>query len=447
MSTFYTLGVDPAKRKLTAALLSPEGQLLFPPTDFESSRHGYDSLLACLCSAISAGKHLVVGTEATASLDDNFLLWLNSLRESFTIASLCLDPAQVAHFSGPRPIRGKTDSADALRIARFTQTYAEQLTPFEIDPRAQAMSRLVNERARLVYERTALRNRLHDRVNLAFPEIYQVFKNPCLQTPMALLALYPTARELSRRREATIAAIRPVPRAGKIGVDRARKLLRLARTSIASATDPSDGEAIQFLIEQIRAIQARLHRIDARLEQWAHEEQTVDAKQSLQSEVKALETIPGVGFPGAVTTVIRTGGIHRFPTARALSAQLGTCPDRNETGGQKGKSWLTHRGDRRTRTTIYMMALMASLSDPAFAFHKWRFRQKGQTKKQAVCSTMNKMATIIWAVVHRDRKYDPERMYRNILIHHRSEWVRFIQSTTISQKIRRKIPQRMLIEA
>ena len=447
MSAFYTLGVDPAKRKLTAVLLSPQGQVLLPATDFESSRGGYESLLSHLRHAVSEGGHLVVGTEATASLDDNFLLWLNSLRESFTIVSLRLDPAQVAHFTGPRPIRGKTDSADALRIARFTQAYAEQLTPLEADPRAQAMSRLVNERARLVYERTALRNRLHDRVNLTFPEIYQVFKNPCLQTPMALLALYPTAREIARRRESTIAAIQPAPRAGKIGVDRARKLLRLARTSIASATESSDGEALQFLIEQIRAIDARLHRIDETLEQWVYEEQNVDDEDSLQSEVKAVETIPGAGFAGAVTTVLRVGGIRRFLTAKALSAQLGTCPDRNETGGQQGKGWLTHRGDRRTRSTVYMMALMASLADPAFAFHKWRFHQKGQTKKQAVCSIMNKLASIIWAVVHREGTYDPERMYRNILIHHRNEWVRFIHSTAISKKIKKKIPQWMLIEA
>ena len=114
ISTSYTLGVDPAKRKLTAALLSPDGQLLVRPVDFASDREGFERLLSVLREQVPSESRLDVGTEATASLDDNFLHWLGSLREDFDIISLRLDPAQVAHFSGARPIRGKTDSGQEL---------------------------------------------------------------------------------------------------------------------------------------------------------------------------------------------------------------------------------------------------------------------------------------------------------------------------------------------
>jgi len=448
MQSFYTLGVDPAKHKVTAALLSPLGEILLRPTDFNADRAGFDGLLTCLRERLSPGDQLRVGTEATASLDDNFLGWLSLLRERFVVLSYRLDPGQVARFSGARPIRGKTDSADALRIARFTATYAGELVRFESDPREEAMRRLVNERERLAHERTALCNRLHDRVTISFPEIYQVFANPCLQTPLCLLEQCPTARDVARKRAATVARLQPVARAGFIGEERAKKLIALARSSVASATQPSDGDTIRFIIRQLRALDGRIGAIDENLRGWAaNSTDQQPAASSLPAQVQLLRSIPGIGFQGAATIVLRCGNLLRYASPRALAAQLGACPDRHQTGGSAGNGRLTHRGDRRTRPTMYLMALMASLADPAFAFHKWRYRQKGQCRKQAVCSIMNKLAAIIWAVVHRVEKYDSTRMIRNILTHHGARWRNFLEEPTLSKILRQKIPAWAIKEA
>jgi len=442
MPSPYTLGVDPAKRKLTAALLAPDGRVLLRPADFDASRQGFDALLACLQGHVPAGACLRVGTEATASLDDNFLGWLSHLQGRFAVLSHRLDPGQVARFSGARPIRGKTDSADALRIARFTAAYGGELPVHAPGPRELAMGRLVNERQRLVGERTAARNRLHDRVTISFPELYEVFTGPCLQTAMCLLDLCPTARDVARRHADTLARLQPAPRAARLGAEKAARLVALAKTSVASATEPTDGEAIRFLIAQLRAIGGRLERIDAALRQWADEAASKPGEPSpLPAQIGLLQTIPGIGFQGAATVVLRCGGILKYASPRALAAQLGACPDRHQTGASAGKGRLTHRGDRRTRPAMYLMALMATLADPAFAFLKWRHLRSGQRPKQAVCAVMNKLAAIIWAVVHRNGPYDPARMLRNIREHHREQWRQFLEQLPDDCRLRRKIPQ------
>ena len=70
MASSCTLGIDPAKRKLTAALLSPEETLLLRPTDFAAGKEvcpgrPRSNLCPCICpnSARNYSGFVWVGAE------------------------------------------------------------------------------------------------------------------------------------------------------------------------------------------------------------------------------------------------------------------------------------------------------------------------------------------------------------------------------------------------
>jgi transposase len=441
MANTFTLGVDPAKENFAVCLLGADGSALDIPHEYPATRPGFSALLGALRSRLKQGDHLVVGIEATAALDDNLLAWLQGLKEPFTVRSIRPNPAVVARFTQARPTRDKTDRADARRIAQFTRFYAGQLESFEHDPEAQAMSRLVNERSGLVREMTALKNRLQDRLVIAFPEFTQVFPCPCEELALRVLRAAPTAPIAVKKKAATLSAIRTEGGRHALGLVRARRLIDLARTSIASATEDSDASCIVFLIDHLRLLRARVQEIENQIDRYVAQRPAPDPARaahplaSIPAQIAHLGAIRGVGVAGAATIVLRSQGLLRFPSAKAFCAQVGSCPERRQTGSSMDKARLTPRGDRRARTMLCLLTRMMTLYDPALAFHKWRLKKKGLRPQQAICACMNRLARIMWAVVHHGLPYDPQRAILNARRHHPHLWNDFVRESREDGKL------------
>jgi transposase len=462
MSETYCLGVDPGKTNLTVCLLRDrQGAMALKPADFPTTRQGFESLLAELQKHLKAGDRLLAGVEASASLDDNVLAFFASLQErDWALKLMRVDAAQVAGFTGAKPIRGQTDKTDAKRVARFVASYADELHSFDHDPRAQAMLRLINDRAHLVDERVAWRNRLQDRLVLSFPEFTSVLPDPAGALGLAALKTVATAREAAGKRARTLARIKPpTARSQALGVERAEALLKAAQSSVAGANEPSGAQTIRFHAGQLETLDARIAEIEKQLKIYsaadlreapeeaprAQEEPENDESPRAQEEpqlnhttpvlalpiskqIRLADSLPGFGLVGASVTVLRVRGIARYGSSKALAAQLGVCPDRVETGTSLKTSHLTHRGDRLTRSTLYLLTLAATRSDPAMTFHKWRHIRAGMTPKQAVCACMNRMVGWLYAVVMSQQPYDQNRSIANAQKQHPQLWEEFRKS-------------------
>jgi transposase len=484
MSRSLILGVDPAKRKFTACLMDSQGDLLMASADFAMARGGFDALLAGLRPHRLNGGRLVVGIEASAALDDNLMEFFASeqAREDGELCLLRLDAGQVARFSGPRPIRGKTDKTDARRIAQFARAYAARLAAFQADPQAQAMTRLINEREQLVKDNTALKNRLQDRLVVSFPEFEQVFEKPCSELALMVLRQVQTAAGCARKRAATLAGLRARKGGHAVGPKRAQRLVELAKRSIASATAPSDGQTVDYFCARLQLNAGRIAQIEAQIQAYAQSDRTQALTQPTQdqitlapaacaqpqpestpsaiaapalgppqappppdlpAQIRLADTMPGIGVTGAATLVLRCRDLTRFSSAKALAAQLGTCPDRVQTGSSQDRAALTYRGDRRTRSTLYLLTLSACQSDPAMAFHRWRHRRQGHTRKQAICACMNRQARILWSVVNDQTPYDLIKAITNAKIHHPQLWITFLQEVLPKLKNMGKEPKKI----
>jgi len=443
MKTSFVLGIDPGKSFFAASLLDSTGEKVWKTRQFDMSREGLESLL----SAVPPEGDLTIGVEASGRIDDNLMSslgqWTSAWREKRSIKLIRINPGQSARFGGPKPRRTQTDGCDSEHVAEFARVYAQRLEAFNYDPKAQSMSRLISERQRLVENLTATKNQIHDQLLVCFPEFTQVFKDPFAKLAQAVLREVPTARCAARRRALSLARVK-TGKGPSLGVERAKRLVSLAERSIASAGESHDASALVFLLDQLDLLQKRLASIMQTLTDYVEQAKGIpgEAGVSPEHQIELLDSIPGIGVIAASTLVLATRGIARFYSGKALSAQWASCPERTQTGTSLDKTRLTARGDHKRRAMLYLTTQIACVSDPAFAFHKWRMIQKGLCPQQAVCAVMNRMARLSWALVTNNRTYDVNRMLDQIKIHHANLWKTFVRLHQNEKKLWKKVDPR-----
>ncbi len=444
MKTSFVLGIDPGKSFFAASLLDSTGEKVWKTRQFDMSREGFESLL----SAVPPESDLTIGVEASGRMDDNLISclgqWASAWREKRSIKMIRINPGQSARFGGPKPRRTQTDVSDSEHVAEFTRVYAQRLEAFNYDPEALSMSRLINERQRLVENLAATKNQIHDQLLVSFPEFIRVFKDPFAKLAQAVLREVPTARCAARRRALSLARVKTGKKGPSLGVERAQKLISLAERSIASAGESHDASALVFLLDQLDLLEKRLAAIKQTLADYVEQSKGKpgEAGASPAHQIELLDSIPGIGLVGASTLVLATRGIARFYSGKALSAQWASCPERTQTGTSLDKTRLTARGDHKRRAMLYLTTQIACVSDPAFAFHKWRMIQKGLCPQQAVCAVMNRMAHVSWALVANNRTYDVNYMLDQIRIHHADLWKTFVRLHQNKKKLWKKVEPR-----
>lgn len=430
MNTSFVLGIDPGKSFFAATLMHATGERIWKGQEFDMSRDGFDKLRSSLPHG-----DLTVGIEASGRIDDNLLAWFGRWKaccRDREITVIRVNPGQSARFGGPKPRREYTDGSDSDHIGEFTRVYANRLEAFEHDPKAQAMTRLINERQHRVDELAATKNRIHEQLLVCFPEFTQVFVDPFAKLARAILRQAPTARHAAKRRPLSLARVKAGHKERSLGTERAQKLVELAKRSIGSAGEDNDAAAMIFLLDQVELLEKRLADIEATLTAYAAQakNEVVPAGEegvSPARQIELLDSIPGIATVAASTLVLGTRGLTRFDSASALAAQWASCPERMQTGTSLNKTRLTARGDHKRRAMLYLATQISCMYDPAFAFHKWRMIQRGLCPQQAVCAAMNRMARVAWTLVAKNQIYDVNLMVGQIQIHHADLWKTFVR--------------------
>ena len=445
MKASFVLGIDPGKSFFAATLVHSTGERVWKARQFDMSREGFESLKSVLPEG-----DLTIGIEASGRIDDNLIAWLGEWKlacQDRNIRLIRVNPGQSARFGGPKPRRDQTDGSDSDHVAEFTRVYQRRLEAFDYDPKAQAMTRVISERQRLVQDLAATKNRIHEQVLVCFPEFTQVFADPFAKLARAVLSEIPTARRAARRQALSLARVKSGRRGRSLGVERAHQLILLAKGSIASAGEDDDAEALVFLLDQLESLEKRLSHIERTLvafvQQAKAETATPEEGVSAARQVELLDSIPGIAIVSAATLVLGTRGIARFVSCKALSAQWASCPERTQTGTSLNKTHLTARGDHKQRAMLYLVTQTACNFDPAFAFHKWRMIQRGLCPQQAVCAEMNRMAHVIWALVARNQMYDVNRMIEQIRIHHAGLWKTFVRQHKENRALWKKVDPKL----
>lgn len=131
-----------------------------------------------------------------------------------------------------------------------------------------------------------------------------------------------------------------------------------------------------------------------------------------QSEINEymqyLQSIPGIGFIVAVTTLSRIGDPSLLRNQREIAAFLGLTPSERSTGDTVNKGSITHLGNKVLRSLLVEAAWVAIRKDKQLNQFYHRMRNKhhvSYASKLAITAVARKLTHIIYRVLKDRRPY------------------------------------------
>ena len=283
--------------------------------------------------------------------------WARRLR------AMGLQPRLVAgHFVGPYRMegrRGKNDANDAAAVCEAAGRPHMRFVPVKT---AEQQAVLAVHRLREGYkeERTACINRIRGLLvefGLVFP-----------QSPEALRAQLADAIE-----------------------DAANELPHLVRVALQRA--------------HLQWIELECHIA------WCDER--IAAHVKADEQARAAAQLMGIGPVTASALAASVGDFRQFRTGAQFGAWLGLVPSQNSSGGKTSLGRITKRGDNYLRTLLIQGAKSAVMTAPKRKdrISQWLVQLTARVGWQkAVVAMANKNARILWAVLAKGRRFDPDHV-------------------------------------
>jgi transposase len=157
---------------------------------------------------------------------------------------------------------------------------------------------------------------------------------------------------------------------------------------------------------------AHLHWIDLE-SQLAWCDERIASHVRSDERAKKAATLLGIGPTTASALVASVGDFAQFANARQFGAWLGLVPSQNSTGGKASLGRITKRGDDYLRTLLIQGAKSAVMTagKRSDRISRWLVQLKERVGWQkTVVALANKNARILWAVLTRDLKFDPDHV-------------------------------------
>ena len=123
---------------------------------------------------------------------------------------------------------------------------------------------------------------------------------------------------------------------------------------------------------------------------------------------RRLLTIPGVGLMTAAWLLVATQCFAYCDTPQQAAAFAGLAPYRRESGtSRRGFRPVGRGGHAALRKTLYMASLSAARTNPCVKPLYDRLLARGKPNKVARVASARKLIHIAWAVVVKERDFDP----------------------------------------
>lgn len=153
---------------------------------------------------------------------------------------------------------------------------------------------------------------------------------------------------------------------------------------------------------------ALIDDLDTRLAQLEAEMRTVLTESAWAASAALLLTIPGIGLLTSAWLLVSTVNFTLCPTPEAAVSYAGLAPQPYASGTSVWRRpQIGHRGHARLRTALYLATLPAARFNPPIAAFYDRLCKAGKPKKVARCAAARKLLHQAWAVVTKQRPFDP----------------------------------------
>ena len=376
-------GIDIASRKFDYRIIDANGASLSRGS-CEMNLYGFSSFLR------TVPEDTVFIMESTGRYHKNLCHFL--IGKGF---SVCVEnPMMIRNYVKSTTLRNtKTDSADALSIARYGLANYDRLRR-EKCAMDDEVRNIARRRQEVAEDIAKAKTQLKSDLALAWPEILavDVFTSSMLSflssfaSPDEVLAADDTElagalmQEKGRYLSISVEDIRGYA-AGSIGIPGYADLVK------------DSAEKILYLEKRDKALTKALV---------AHEK-TVHEK-----EMEILQSVPGVGEITAAHFMAEIEDISRFATYQKLIAYMGTDPSIYQSGESHSSGHITKHGNRSLRKYVYVMAQKAIIYSPFFRAYYDKKRAQGFSHRKAMVAVMNKLTKIIFTLLTRGEMYKEE---------------------------------------
>jgi transposase len=282
------------------------------------------------------------GVENSGSLGKGFAQFLLAQGETDVREVV---PHRTAQYRRRGRTQDKTDTADALAMARLLRAEGELLPAVQADDASTELRLLSDHRDNLVVDRTRLINQLHAQ----------------------MLQLDPRYAERSG------------PLTGAAGVRYCRDLCL-----------PEGNGIVQTRLLVVRQLATRLLQLDADI---------TAATQALEQRVKATATpllqCRGVGAVVAARLLGELGCAPRVHSAAALAALAGIAPLAVASGGRQGHR-VNPGGNRKLNRAIHIVALTQRRCEPLAQAYYEKKRAEGKTGRAAMRCLKRRLVDVLF---------------------------------------------------
>lgn len=383
------VGIDIAAERHVVAIVDDTGAVVVKPTPVTEDAAGYERLFSLLGPATD----VLVAMEATGHYWKNLFATLAA--HGFTVA--LLNPLRTRRFAGEDLERTKTDTIDALTIARFAAQKRPAPTRLP-DSATEELRELVRLRDRLTQDFGDRVRQLHRLVDLGFPEFTRHVRTLDSELAAAILHTYPTAAAFQGVSVRRLAGLRYDGR-HTVGEDLARVLIEAAARSVGRHHGEAYRLQVRYACEDLDLLRRRLRALEGDIERMlnAHEVGSL------------LTSIQGIGPQTAARLIAELGDPADFRDAGALAAYVGVIPALRQSGkGIRPRAGLTSLGKTHLRAKLWMPVLTAVRTNPWLRAYYQRLIARGKLPKVALIAAMRKLLIAVYSVAKRRQPFVPQ---------------------------------------
>lgn len=331
------VGIDVHKQTHAAALIDDRGGHIESVT-IANSPKGYRQLIDWLVDHQAADA--VIGVESPGSYGRCLVAALAGA--GFEVLQV---PAWRTHRERHRRGPGKTDSGDALSIAKVVLTNREDLGPAQEPELVRALGMLELQRRRFVRDRT----------------------------------------QATQRLRADWTQHDPVAETSVIRCDRKRELTKLKRIELGdSLAQRTAARCIQELARDIEDLNKRIATLDTEI------------AELLQAHDNPLSDVHGIGTNLAATIIAQAGDVRRFRDQAAFARFCGAAPIPCGSGQTAGRHRLHRGGNRQLNAALYRIAIVQARHHPQAKTYLTRKTAEGKTDREARRALKRHLSNVLY---------------------------------------------------
>ena len=184
----------------------------------------------------------------------------------------------------------------------------------------------------------------------------------------------------------------------------------------ASDVDSAKGRALwaqfplrehhRLMVDQLLVV---LAEVEQRVEAVEAQIQARASQNAPARTVALLDTLPGVGWFGALLIAAEVGDWKRFPRSEAVACFAGLVPSEDSSGDRVHRGSITKEGSSYLRWIMVQAALKCEGSPRLLALYS-RVRER-RGKMKARVAVARELLEIAWHLIHNDTVYE-ERLPR-----------------------------------